>query len=302
MSFISYNLIIIILLINTLISIAVFVFGLWQPSERRGTVLLLAWFFFICPVVGPIFVLSGMLLNHFYEPREIDLSVINFSKNRKETVLAPDAEMELNYASLDDAMAVADTKKVRNLLINILKNDNISVFTGVARAVDSSDTEISHYAAAAILDILSDFRIRSRELLFGMRQYPEDADHNIFILEYLHHMLEMGIMNKTEHRATVDTMNEVAENLFTYNLWHMKAEHYLWICDHLISVGNDVLVQTWLGRARKYRPNELSTYKACLRAYYNRKDIAAFFACMQELKHTDIVVDKEILNLFRLYG
>lgn len=302
MPFASYKSIVMILLINTLAAVATFIFGLLQPSERRSTVLLFAWFFFICPVAGPVFTLLGMSLNRFYEPREIDLSVISFSKNREKTVLAPDSEMELNYAPLDDAMVVADTKKVRSLLINILKNDSISVFSGVARAVDDSDTEVSHYAATAILDILSDLRVHSQELLANMRQYPEDVNHNISLLEYLHHMLEMRIMNETEHRATVDTMIEAAENLFTHNLWYMKAEHYLWICDHLIGVGDNVLAQTWVGRARKYRPDELETYKACLHICYARKDIAGFFACIQELKHTDIVVDKEILDLFRLYN
>lgn len=292
----------IILLANSLVAAAVFVFALRQPPGRRGTLFLFAWFFFICPLAGPLFTLAGMLINRFYRAQEVDLSAISFIKDRQQTVLVPNSEMELNYAPLEDAMALADTKKVRSLLIDILKNNDLAAFTSVARAINSSDTEVSHYAAAAILDILSTFRARSRELLLEMRQYPDNVNHNLFVLEYFHRMLEMGVMNEMEYQATVDSINEIAENLFEHNLWYMKAGHYLWICDHLISAGDHATAQVWAERAKKYCPEELDTYKARLHVFYAVQDSAQFFACLQELKSTDITVDKEILDLFRLYA
>ena len=292
----------IILLINTIVALIVFFAGLFQAPGRRGTVLMFSWFIFICPVAAILFVVFGKLISHFYKTQNVDLEDISFSKEREKIVFPPNRDVEMNYVPLEDAMVVTDTANLRQLLIDVLKNNDREMLKGIACAINNSDTEVSHYAAAAILDILSDFRASVQNLLMQIKRYPDIVKINLFALEYIYQMLTMNIMNDAEQRSMIYTENEVAENLFKYNVWYMTAEHYLWLTDLMISVQDYPIAETWADRAWEHCKGQLDTYKARLHIYYAEKRTDAFLACIKELKNTDIAVDKEILNIFRIYG
>ncbi len=298
----AFGHVIMIILINTAVALLVFLVGLLQEPGRRCTTLMFSWFILICPLAAIVFISLGKLISAFYKTRDIDMDDISFSMKRDRIVLPPDREVELNYVPLEDAIAVSDIGNLRRLLINILKNNDKEMIAGITRAIDNSDTEVSHYAATAILDILSDFRANLQSLLLKVKRFPDDVNLNLFALDYIYKMLNMNIMNASEQRATIYTENEVAENLFKYNLWYMKPEYYLWMTDLMISIEDFNLAEVWASRAQKYCSDQLSSYKARLHVYYAQKHIDAFFACMTELKNTDIAVDKEMLDLFRIYG
>lgn len=302
MGFAEYGPVVIILLINTIAAMGVFFAGLFQAPGRRCTFLMVSWFILICPLAAIVFLAFGKLISTFLKTRDVDMDDISFGKKREKMVLPPDKEVEMNYVPFEDAMAVADTGNLRRLLIDLLKHNDRQMLASIPNAINNSDTEVSHYAAAAILNILSDFRANLHNLLLNMRQYPDNVSLNLLILDYIYQMLNLNLMNDSEQRSTIYTENEVAETLFSRHLWFMKAEHYLRMTDLMISIGDFPLAERWADRAWEYCANQLCAYKARLHVYYAEKRTDAFFACIEELKKTDIAVDKEILDLFRLYG
>lgn len=292
----------IIILLNTIVALIVFIVGLFQIPGRRITFLLFAWFIFICPLIAIIFIIMGKLVSTFYKTNDVNLEDISFSKKRDKIVLPSDNEVEMNYVALEDAMAVSETNDLRSLLIDILKNDNREMLPSIVHSINNTDTEVSHYAATAILDSLSEFRANLHDLLIKMDSHPDNVKNNLYILEYIHQTLEMKIMNDVEQRSMIYTENDVAENLFLNNLWFMNAEHYLWLTDSMISIQDFRLAETWALRAWEYRPNDINSFKCRLHVFYAEKKRNEFFECIEELKNSDIAVDKEILDLFRVYG
>lgn len=65
---------------------------------------------FLCPVVGPMFVLLSFILFKLFSSQGMDLSDVVFSKDRTENFLRPDEEMERNMVSLEEALEVTDKK------------------------------------------------------------------------------------------------------------------------------------------------------------------------------------------------
>ena len=291
-----------ILIANAFAALTVFLYGLLKARERRSTFFISAWLIFFCPVAGAAFLSLSALLAAALRTKNVDMQDISFSKARERMVLPPDSGVELNYVPLEDAMAVTDARNLRKLLIDILKSDERRTLTAVARAIDNGDTEVSHYAAVAILDVLSNFRGTLQGLLADLERAPDDAALNIHILEYLHQTLEMDVMKESERKSTIDTAHRVAENLFTHNLWHMRDEHCLWMTDLMISVGDFDRARMWAARAWKYHAGKLDAFKARLHLYYAAKEVDPFFTCIAELKATDIPVDRELLDLLRIYG
>lgn len=301
MSIDSNRVVLIIIVINTIVALSSFFFGIFQKPGRRSTILIFSWFILICPLVSLFFIVAGKIISNFNKYTDIDKNNISFQKKKEKILFSPDDKTEMNYVSVIDAMAVADKSQMRKLIIEILKNNSKELIPSIIHSINYDDTEVSHYAATAILDILSEFRTNMQEMLMKLTMYPDNVKTNLYVMEYIYKMLKMNIMNEMETRSTIYTENDVAENLFQHNLWFMKAEHYLWMTDLLISIQEYAMAENWVFRACEYCSNELGSYKARLHLYFAEKKGQEFFSCLEELKNTDIVVDKEILDLFRIY-
>ena len=51
----------------------------------------------------------------------------------------------------------------------------------------------------------------------------------------------------------------------------------------------------------KYRNYQLDTYIGCLKLYFTYNDREAFLDCMDKLKQSGIVVNKETMELIRMF-
>lgn len=293
--------VLLILILNTMIAICVMIAAFFQKKEQRSTVFMLSWFLFIVPLFGLLYILLGLFISFLNRKKNVDMSDVSFSQEREKLVLPPDRETEMNYVPIQDAMAVSDTASLRRLLLDTLRNNAKRTVSSIAVAMNSKDTETSHYAASIILDALSECRSTAQNMLDQMQKHPEDVEVNLLTFSYIHEILCMKIMNDIEQKTYIYIMDDVAENLFHQNLWYMTATHYMWMTDLFISAGDYDMAEKWVTRAVLYRPNMLDTYKANLHLYFKRQNQAAFLNCLNELRDSDIIVDEEIMNLFRLY-
>jgi hypothetical protein len=293
--------VLVILILNMLIAFIVFVAAFFQKKGRRSTVFMLSWFILIVPLLGILYTLLGRFISFLNRRRNVDMSDVSFSQEREKLVIPPDRESEMNYVPIQDAMAVSDTASLRRLLLDTLRNNAKKTISSVAVAMNSKDTETSHYAASIILDALSEYRSTAQNMLEQMRKHPEDVEMNLLIFDYMYDILSMKIMNNVEQRSYIYILDDVAENLFSYNLWYMTATHYLWMTDLFISIRDYDMADKWVTRAGTYRPYMLDTFKANLHLYFEQQNQTAFFDCLNELRASDIIVDEEIMSLFRLY-
>lgn len=290
-----------ILVINSFLALTVLFLSLFKYKEKRRTMILLSWFIFIVPLAGIIYLVTGLLINYIIRKRNVDMSDVSFSQEREKLILPPNQEVELNYVPINDAIAVSDTASLRKLLLDTMLSNAKRKLSSVAIAMNSSDTESSHYAATMVMDALSDLRAAAQDMVEKLKKLPEDVEINLLAFDFIYEFLDLKIMSDIEQEAYIYTLDDVAENLFIYNLWYMTATHYLKLTDLFISVKNYNMAEKWCSRAEKYRPNMLDTYKAKLHLLFNQQNYKSFFECLEKLKKSDIIVDHEIINLFRLY-
>jgi hypothetical protein len=298
----STTAVLIILLINFIVAAAIFIQAFFQKESNRSTWFMLSWFVFIVPFLGILYILLSMFFCFTRRKKYIDLSEISFNHQREAAVLPPEPDTEMNYVPIQDAMAVSDSASLRKLLLDTLRNNAKKTVSSVTAVLNSKDTEASHYAASVITDSLSEFRSTAQSMLIQMNRNPEDVEINLLTLEYIYEVLSLKIMTDVEQEAYIYTLNNVAENLYSRNLWYMTATHYLWMTDMFLTIKDYNMSKLWASRASLYRPNMLDTYKANLHLYYAQRDQAAFFQCLAELKNSKIPIDEETMNIIRLYG
>lgn len=229
------------------------------------------------------------------------MSDVSFSQERENLILPPNQEAEMNYVSIHDAIAVSDTASLRQLLLDTMLSNAKRKVSSIAIAMNSNDTESSHYAATMIMDLLSELRSVSQDMIENMKKLPEDVEMNLLTFDFIYEFLSLKIMSDVEQESYIYTLNDVAENLFTYNLWYMTATHYLQVTDMFLSIKDYAMAEKWCQRAEKYRPNMLDTYKAKLHLYFEQHNYNEFFECLDSLRNSDISVDKETIDLIRIY-
>lgn len=293
--------VLLILIFNSLLAIYILIYAFFHEKKQRTKMLMLSWFIFIVPLVGVLYILIGLLINYIISRRNVDMSDVSFSQEREKLVLPPNQEAEMNFVPIHDAIAVSDTTSLRRLLFDTMLSDAKGKLSSVAIAMSSHDTESSHYAATMILDALSELRSAAQDMVERMKKLPEDVEMNLLTFDFIYEFLDLNIMSRVEQEAYIYTLDEVAENLFTHNLWYMTATHYLKITDLFISIKDYNMAEKWCKRAGKYRPHMLDTYKAKLHFYFNQQNFKEFFECLNKLKNSDIIVDKEIIDLFHIY-
>ena len=290
-----------ILIINTVLALIVLIYGLLNRKGRRCEFVLFSVLTFLCPLIMPLFLLITRLIELPSSRKEVDMNEISFNQQREEAHETSDYYTEMNYVALQDAMRLSSIHDLRRLLINVMKYNSRMSLTSVAEAINSPDTETSHFAASAIQDALSEFRGTAQQFITDMRKYPEDVEINLNAFTYIYDGLMLKIMTPMEQQAYIYTEDSVAENLFQHNIWFMTATHYLQMTELMISINDYNSAERWVDRAAEYRPKELDTYKARLRLLFARGNRQAFLECMAEFKATDIKADQEMLEMIRLY-
>ena len=247
----------------------------------------------LCPVAGLIFFGVGHLLFRFVFRQDVQLEDVIFSKERVRTNERADEERERNIAPLEEALAVSDKESLRGLMLNVIRGDVHNSLAAISLALNSQDSETSHYAASVLQDELNDFREKQGE---------NQLDYVVMLIGYMDQVLKQKVFTDMEQQNMVRKFVDVAESLFRKGPHRITSQYYEWICLRLLDVGDFETMETWCMRAAQQYPEELPSYTCKLKLYFTAENKEKFFETLEALKQSSIVIDKETLALIRTFG
>jgi hypothetical protein len=279
----------------------------------------------ICPVVVLLFFVTARLIRLLFFRSEVDLEDVVFNKNRVRQLAKADEEREKNIVPIEEALAVSDHTKLRELMLNVLKGDIEQSLASIALALDSEDSETSHYAASVLSKALNDFRADVRKLERQMREDEEhQAEYAQMLIRYMDRILKQKVFTSIEQKNFVVTMTEAGELLYQAQKkqsaelvqadeeklqeqneaaragW-AEVQDYEKIVRRLIEVEDYENAQLWCDRMLEEFPYELATYQAQLRLAFTIEDRERFSGTLERLKRSGIPIDNETLEMIRLF-
>ncbi|MBQ7955979.1 MAG: hypothetical protein IJ282_09535 [Lachnospiraceae bacterium] len=293
---------VLLLLLNALI---VWIYVIWNGVKKRDkrSYVIKATVMFICPVIGPAFFLLSQLFLSVLFSQQVDLEDVIFSKERVKTYQRADEERESNMVSIKEAIAVSDKESLRSLMLNVVKGDIQKSLGAISEALNSEDTETAHYAASVLQEQLNDFRMRVHKLYHEVqktgRSQMGKAEE---LLDYMNPILEQKVFSDTEQKSMVEIMDEVCETVYEQEKGRLTAAYYEMICMRLLEIGNFERCNLWCDRGMEYYPYELSSYTCMLKLYFTCNDGEKFFATLDRLKKSEIIIDSETLELIRTFS
>lgn len=291
-----------ILLVNLLLICIYWIWSLAMKTRDWKSFWICSLVMLLCPIAGPcFFALSHILFKTFFS-QPVDLEGVIFSKERVRTFIRADEESERNMVPLEEAIEVADTDELRNLMMNIVRGDVQKSLTAISLALNSEDTETAHYAASVLQDALNDFRNTVQKGQQQLRNTKENrAVHAGILLDYMNRVLQQKVLTEVEQKDFVRIMDEIAEVLYEDGKEHMTSSQFEAVSLRLLEIEEYESCQKWCERAVFQYPNTLATFTCQLKLYFNSSQKERFFEVLEELKKSAIVIDSETLELIRVF-
>ena len=271
--------------------------------DNRRTYLIRVIVMVLCPIVGPLFFLVSHLIYMTIFRQEVDLDDVIFSKERVKTNVKADEERERNLVPIEEALAVSDIKNLRMLMLNVIRGDLQDSLESISLALNSEDSETSHYAASVLRDELNDFRVTVQKIYTDMKEEePDQTDSEEMLIDYMNRILCQKVFTEIEQAKFVMMMEEAAESLYQKNASRLLPQRYEAVCLRLLEQKQFDKVSIWCERLVQQYPEELASYTCRLKLYFMSNDKEHFFAIMDQLKKSDIIIDNETLELIRVFS
>ena len=298
----------VILTINTMIAAGYLIYGLAfrvkKEKDEKDPVryVILSLFMLLCPVIGPAFLGFGNLFYHLFFDTSIDLAAITFSKKRVDVVERPDESDEINLIPMEEAIMINDKENLRNLLLTVLRGDVKKSINAVTKALNSSDSEASHYAASAIMDIMNEFQKTLQKFYAQMDADPNDTEVMVLYINYLSEMLGAGFLSELEEKTYIYSLQKVCERLFHADPTQLNPMHYTALISLLTKINDLQSSELWIQRFTTNYPDHIEMYRCALHHYFSIKDKIHFFEYMNRLKHSNIPIDNDMVELIRTFS
>ena len=257
----------------------------------------------LCPVTGPLFFLGSHLLFLLFFRREVDLEDVVFSKERIRQHLKADEERERDIVPVEEALAVSDQKYLRGLMLKVLRGDIQESLEAITLALDSEDSETSHYAASVLQDELNEFRTYVQKLYVEMQHEEEDeTDCEEMLIGYMDAVLKQKVFTGVEQSQFVEMMDEAAQELYRKDTAKMTPAYYEAVILRSLELKLFEQAGVWCQRLEEAYPDQLTAYSCRMKLYYTKGDREQFFEVLDQLKKSDIVIDSETLEFIRIFS
>ena len=204
--------------------------------------------------------------------------------------------------SLEEALEVSDRKSLRTLMMNVIRGDYRKSLASITLALNSEDSETSHYAASILQDVLNDFRSGVQEKYLLCQEKNEQQTENcIRLAEYMNPILEQKVLTDLEQHSMAEKMKDVLETAWQLDKGKISSTVYEEICLRLLETKAYTACEVWCDRAMEQYPRVLSSYTCKLKLYFSCGEKEKFFRVMKELRELDITIDNETLELIRTF-
>jgi len=220
-------------------------------------------------------------------------------KNRVDYVEGIDFEKEINIIPLEDSLIFNEDKIKRSYLIHILKKGFVSHVKGLKKALVNDDTETSHYAAAALMEIKNQFELMIQSA--GERYKRNKGDVSV-LQEYasiLKKYLNSDVPDKVDYYRYLKEYSIILEKLLSKR---KTSEDYFTdkiSCD--IELGDYDSAREFCQRFLSYFPNSEKPYLALMKLQYVIHNYKLFTGILNNLKKADLNLSERAKNIINFW-
>jgi hypothetical protein len=302
MSTTGQGILIITLIVLSFIAAALYyIINVIIKLNKEKSILIKTLVIALCPVVGLIFVGLSYLWYKVFMSAPVDLEDVIFGKDHPKFETKAEEDKERNMIPLEEAIAITEKQDLRTLMMSVVSSDIKNSLASITLALNSEDTETAHYAASVLQDALNDFRTTvDKEYKTILEDDPDKFEKCRNLIDYMDQVLSQKVFIEMEQRSFVAIMEAVGEILYRGEPDSITTGQFEAISLRLLGIEDYENCEKWCERARIHCPSSLASYTCQLKLFFSQGRREDFFRCIEELKASPIVIDKETLELIRV--
>jgi hypothetical protein len=218
---------------------------------------------------------------------------------REITIFKEDIEKERNVVPIEDALILNENKVRRTMLLDILKKESIQNIESIKFALENEDSETSHYAASAIMEL-------KRKLLNSMQSLDIQVDENPNDLKVLSSYKEVitqyinsGFLdektllkNKYNYSTILEKMIEIQPSEESYFVEKIS-------CD--LSLAEYSTARHYCDLFVRLHPDCEDAYFMDMQIHYLMKDSEGFENSLNELRKSSVRLSPNGLSKLRFW-
>ncbi|HCX65192.1 MAG TPA: hypothetical protein DHN33_08285 [Eubacteriaceae bacterium] len=293
--------ILIILLIVNLI-IGILVLGAQLIKREKTKAFLLFFLILVAPVIAPMYLFLAFLIGKIFYQKEIDFNDLSFRRERLEMITSPEYDKEIDVVPVEEALLISNNVKKRRVVLNVLKEDYQKSLATINAALASDDSETSHYVASIVTDVKGEFKETVQKMKEKLQWDDAQAEWYKPILQYMDEFLKKRVLTDLEQKTYVEEYVRLMDELHKSDPNQVSGQMIQSAIEHLLYIQNPDQARIWTNRALIDHPNELASFKGALKFYFDTKDRQRFFEVLNQLKSSEIELDRESLEWVRFYA
>ncbi|QOR66401.1 hypothetical protein IM538_22000 [Cytobacillus suaedae] len=164
------------------------------------------------------FPLVGFILIHLMDSKSkkqstklnttIPLNMLQQATKTEVTIFKEDVDKEINIIPIEDALLLNEKKVKRMMLLDLFKEESFQNMDALQLALENEDTETSHYAASAIMEIKRKLLNAMQSLEVQVAEHPADLSVLTSYSEVIKQYIQSGFLDdKTLKKYTYSYSN-----------------------------------------------------------------------------------------------
>jgi len=288
---------ILLLIVHLFICFAYFIFTLRSKNMQQSIYRLVVVFFL--PVAGVLFfIVSGIFGRMLKETDNIEDNYEKYVKDDKQIsyIQKIDFDNELNTIPLSDSLTLSNIKQRRSFLISLLKKDYTRYLKVLQKAVCNIDSETSHYACSALMEIKKQFEELLRE---KNKQYTENEGNKLLLMDYIDTVkkyLESGLPDQVERREISINLSYLLEKYLEKD--HSSKQYYHDKINVDLELGNYNEAEKYGKYYTKYFFDDYEPYFELMKFFYETNNIKSIKKVLDVIKARKFNLDDGHRQLF----
>lgn len=241
--------------------------------------------------------------------------IINRSKPDLSDVLPPesdfkfvrsiDKQKDINTIPIEEEIIVGDNISKRAYLLNVLKSDYKKHIKQLSVAIDDPDTETSHYAAAAMIEIRKKITAALQQTEALYKNNPKDQDVLLAYSNALREYIRSEIADEEtifEHKlALIKVLEDQIGRIEEMDV-NPQIEEYNELVSLLIEINDLNKATLYNQKFMQSYPDREEPYLQAIKIYYYSGDMGRFSAMIDVVKKSGVQLSSKGLGLIRFWG
>ena len=238
---------------------------------------------------------KGQLFSEYMKQQEENIDIELLISHEK-----VNKEKELNIIPIEDALLGNDYMTRRRVMIDVLKEDAIQYIEVIKRAVLNEDTETSHYAVSAVVELKRKLSISLQEFSVKFDQHKENNEVAKAYAQVLSKYIKSGFLDNQTLRkykyTYIHTLNQIILN--GGEDMEVFEEKFITEMEMKEFTQAEQTCQLYLS---KY-PDAENPYLHLLNLYYTTRSITNMFQVLEDLKKSSIRLSNKALMIVRYWS